>query len=167
MKQFILILLTGFLVIQCGLSRRAATPISSSSSDSNPPKAFSVSKFDEMEVSLMQAYRDWKGTPYRIGGRSANGVDCSSFVSIIFDEYFGRNLPASTRRLLNRGEGVRRHSIRSGDLVFFKTGRRTLHVGILVEEGEFLHASTSQGVTLSSIFDEYWANRYLGARRIM
>ncbi|MDZ7695136.1 MAG: NlpC/P60 family protein [Balneolaceae bacterium] len=62
---------------------------------------------------------------------------------------------------------MRRRSVRTGDLVFFKTGRKSFHVGIIIEEGEFLHASTSQGVTTSSIYDRYWANRYLGARRIM
>lgn len=117
----------------------------------------------------MQAYRDWRGTPYRIGGRSASGVDCSSFVSIIFDEYFGVDLPMHTRKLLNEGTGVRRRALRTGDLVFFKTGRKTFHVGVMVKsgEGEFLHASTSQGVTLSNIHDQYWADQYLGARRIM
>lgn len=163
MKKITPVISIALLMVACGISQRAAnTPDSSSA-----PRAFSVSKFDGMQVSLMQAYRDWKGTPYVLGGRSVSGVDCSSFVSIIFDDYFGIDLPMNTRRLLNRGDGVRRMAIRTGDLVFFQTGRRTLHVGIMVEDGEFLHASTSEGVTLSSIHDRYWSNRYLGARRIM
>lgn len=149
-------------------TRVAQSPSSSSSGNERPRRtAFSVDRFNSMEVSLRQAYRDWQGTPYVLGGRSSSGVDCSSFVSLIFDEYFGVELPNYTRRLLNEGQGVRRRSVQTGDLVFFKTGRRTFHVGIMIEDGEFLHASTSQGVTTSDIYDNYWANRYFGARRVM
>lgn len=115
----------------------------------------------------MQAYRDWKGTPYVLGGASKNGVDCSQLVNLIFDNYFGIDLPANTRSQLNVGTGVRRLSLRTGDLVFFRTGRRTLHVGIMVNSREFLHASTSSGVMISELESSYWANRYLAARRVL
>lgn len=147
----------------CGVARRGAGP---GNPGNDAPTAMTVSKHDEMRASLMQAYRDWKGTPYVLGGASPEGVDCSSFVRIIFDRYFGIDVPTNTRGQMNAGTGVRRLAIRTGDLVFFQTGRRTLHVGILVNEKEFLHASTSQGVTLSSIQDNYWKSRYLAARRI-
>lgn len=163
MKWFLLLISLTLLVSGCGISGRTVQAPGAT----QYPSAYAVSKFDEARASLMQAYRDWKGTPYRLGGTSKAGVDCSSLVSIVFDDYFGVDMPMNTRRLLNRGEGIRRASVRTGDLVFFKTGRSTLHVGIVVEEGEFLHASTSQGVTLSSIYDNYWSNRYLAARRVM
>lgn len=115
----------------------------------------------------MQAYRDWKGTPYLLGGESKSGVDCSRLVNIIFDDYFGIDLPANTREQLNVGNGIRRLSLRTGDLVFFRTGRRTLHVGIMVDRNEFLHASTSAGVMISELESSYWSNRYLAARRIL
>lgn len=165
MKRLFAIIFAALLLSGCGIARRTAYPPSTVSSSS--PKMISVSPYNEVQASLRQAYRDWKGTPYVLGGRSASGVDCSSFVGIIFDDYFGVDLPMNTRAQLNRGQGVRRVSLRTGDLVFFRTGRKTLHVGIMVEEGEFLHASTSAGVTMSSIYDNYWSNRYLGARRVM
>lgn len=164
MNRFLLILSIIPILWACGISRRTVHPPATSRPLAT---AYAVSRYDEARVSLMQAYRDWKGTPYRLGGKSQTGVDCSSFVSLIFDDYFGVELPATTRLLLNEGQGVRRTSVRTGDLVFFRTGRKTLHVGIMVEEGEFLHASTSQGVTMSSIYDRYWSNRYLAARRVM
>ena len=159
----VLFLGASLLLGGCGLSGRTLNPEGAT----NYHSAYAVSKYDEARASLMQAYRDWKGTPYRLGGASMAGVDCSSLVSIIFDSYFGVDVPTNTRRLLNQGSGVRRASIRTGDLVFFRTGRRTLHVGIVVEEGEFLHASTSEGVTLGNIHDQYWSNRYLAARRVL
>lgn len=136
-------------------------------SGSRPPKAMSVSSVNEVKVSLMQAYRDWKGTPYVLGGASQNGVDCSKFVEIVFDDYFDISLPTNTRTQLNAGEGIRRAGIRTGDLVFFRTGRKSLHVGIAVNRGEFLHASTSNGVMISKLGNSYWRKRFLAARRIL
>lgn len=140
------------------------------SSTSKPPVAASVSSTTSLaatRVSLMQAYRDWKGTPYLLGGSSQRGVDCSSFVRIVFDDYFGIELPPNTRTQLNAGTGIRRVSLRTGDLVFFRTGRRTMHVGIITEGKDFLHASTSNGVMISNLSDYYWSSRYLAARRVL
>lgn len=127
----------------------------------------SVSNYNAIQASLEQAHRDWKGTPYVLGGASERGVDCSSFVRIVFDRYFGVDLPPNTRTQLNVGANIRRQALRTGDLVFFRTGRKTMHVGIIVEDREFLHASTSKGVMISSLDEHYWSSRYLAARRVM
>lgn len=138
--------------------------VSSGESSETAPK---VSSLDEAKVSLMQAYREWEGTPYELGGASESGVDCSRFVNIVFDDYFGIELPTNTREQLNVGNKVRRPGVRTGDLVFFRTGRKTLHVGIAVNNGEFLHASTSNGVMISKLGQSYWRNRFLAARRVL
>lgn len=116
---------------------------------------------------LFSAHNKWEGTPYVLGGNGQNGVDCSSFTQIVFEQYFDEDLPRNTREQLQEGEAVRRNQIRPGDLIFFRTSRSTLHVGIAMEEGRFLHASVSNGVTISTLSDRYWAGRYLGARRIL
>lgn len=157
----------------CGVVPRSPGPAGSSQtgsvtdSGSSAPIAASVSGMNATHVSLMQAYRDWKGTPYVLGGSSRRGVDCSSFVRIVFDEYFGVGLPGNTRTQLNAGTGIRRAALRTGDLVFFRTGRKTLHVGIITEGKDFLHASTSSGVMISNLNDYYWSSRYLSARRVL
>lgn len=127
----------------------------------------SVSTYNEAESTLMQAYREWKGTPYELGGADRNGVDCSRFVQIVFDDYFGRNLPPNTWTQMEAGQSIRRGSLRTGDLVFFRTGRQTLHVGIITDGDEFMHASTSSGVMISSLSETYWSSRYLASRRVM
>lgn len=186
-QTVILIFLALWLASGCGIARRGTHPTGSGNTESgqtasesgqgeetesSPPSveqpipARSLSSLNATQVSLMQAYRDWKGTPYRLGGSSKNGVDCSMLVNIIFDEYFGIELPTNTRTQLNAGEGIRRAAVRTGDLVFFRTGRKTLHVGIAVNQGEFLHASTSEGVMISKLGNSYWRNRYLAARRV-
>lgn len=166
-------LIVGILLfVGCGVVPRTGAPPASTTSGDNrnstsPPLAASVSSYSEARSTLMAAYREWKGTPYVLGGASANGVDCSSFVRIVYDNYFGIDLPSNTRTQLNAGEGIRRLSLQTGDLVFFRTGRKTLHVGIITEGKEFLHASTSKGVMISSLKEYYWSSRYLAARRVL
>lgn len=132
-----------------------------------PVRAMNVSVVNKTKSSLLQAYRDWKGTPYRLGGGSEKGVDCSMFINIVFAEYFDMDLPTNTRTQLNAGEGIRRTAIQTGDLIFFRTGRGMMHVGIMVDQEEFLHASTSEGVTISEVSQKYWTDRYLAARRVL
>lgn len=159
--------------MSCGVAERtlkpppAASGTSGESASEPLPSAISVSKYNEVQVSLEQAHRDWEGTPYALGGISSRGIDCSAFMQVLFDDYFGVELPRNTKRQIYAGTPVRREALTTGDLVFFKTGRKTLHVGVIVEDDEFLHASTSQGVTTSSLDDYYWRSRYLAARRVM
>jgi len=164
-KKIILSVLCFILFSACGTVRRSAPETAGNSS---PPSMVSVSStaLDAVQVSLEQAHRDWKGTPYKLGGASSKGVDCSSFVHIVFDRYFGIKLPSNTRRQLKTGEAIRKTSLRTGDLVFFRTERKTLHVGIIVEDDQFLHASTSKGVMISSLSEHYWSGRYLASRRV-
>lgn len=166
-------LILGILLFAgCGVVPRTGAPPASNTSGDNrnsisPPLAASVSSYSEARSTLMDAYREWKGTPYVLGGASASGVDCSSFVRIVYENYFGIELPSNTRTQLNAGEGIRRLSLRTGDLVFFRTGRKTLHVGIITEGKDFLHASTSKGVMISSLKEYYWSSRFLAARRVL
>lgn len=174
-QMVLLMLLAGVAIGACGVVPRSSSPPQTVDTGSSPPLAASepqeeattASSLEEVKTSLMQAYRDWEGTPYKLGGASPSGVDCSRFVHIVFDDYFDIELPTNTRTQLNAGDGIRRAGIRTGDLVFFKTGRKTLHVGIAVNRGEFLHASTSSGVMISKLGNSYWRNRFLSARRLL
>ncbi len=159
-------LLLALLLAGCGTVRRGSGP-PGQGGGGNGPAGGVVSPIAEMRASLEQAHRDWRGTPYVLGGASKSGVDCSRFVNIVFDRYFGVELPTNTRTQLNAGKGIPRSALRTADLVFFRTGRQTLHVGIIVEGDDFLHASTSQGVMISSLSESYWSSRYLAARRVM
>ena len=116
--------------------------------------------------ALYAQYRDWEGTRYRYGGMSRRGVDCSGFVALTFRERFDRDLPRSTVAQARQGREVRADQLSAGDLVFFRTGRSQLHVGIYVEDRRFLHASTREGVTLSNLDQPYWRSRFLHARRL-
>ncbi|TVQ65079.1 MAG: hypothetical protein EA360_10610 [Balneolaceae bacterium] len=116
---------------------------------------------------LRQVYSDWAGTPYLLGGESRNGIDCSAFTRMVFRDHFSLEIPRHTRDQLQSGRGVRRNAIQPGDLIFFRTSKDLLHVGISIGGGDFLHASVSSGVMISNVREGYWASRYLGTRRVL
>ncbi len=120
----------------------------------------------DAEHRLMEAHEEWKGTPYRLGGSTRNGIDCSAFVQVVMRDHFKVELPRSTGEQMRAGRRIRPQHIRTGDLVFFRTGRRTLHVGIVVRGDRFLHASTSSGPMISRLTEDYWRNRFIRAQRV-
>ena len=113
------------------------------------------------------------GTPYRFGGMTRSGIDCSAFVLSVYGSATGINLPRISSAQAQEGERVEREELEKGDLLFFQTrGSRISHVGIVQEitpEGEikFIHASTSKGVTISSLNEKYWGLRFRFAKRIL
>ena len=113
------------------------------------------------------------GTPYRFGGMTRSGIDCSAFVLSVYGSATGINLPRISSAQAQEGERVEREQLEKGDLLFFQTrGSRISHVGIVQEitpEGEikFIHASTSKGVTISSLNEKYWGLRFRFAKRIL
>lgn len=117
--------------------------------------------------SLRAETRSWEGTPYRMGGTTRRGVDCSAFVQHLYDAALGTALTRSTRTQVQEGRRVSKRALRPGDLVFFRPGYKTRHVGVYVGEGEFAHASSSQGVTISPLESDYWQDAYWTARRIL
>ena len=122
-----------------------------------------------MVIALLSEQQyEWAGTPYRIGGQSRNGIDCSGFVQKTFMDRFDIPLPRMTKDQAKYGHFIEKEDIQTGDLVFFKTGRgpNGYHVGIYVKEDKFLHASTKGGVIYSSLNSPYWKNAYWQARRI-
>ena len=87
-------------------------------------------------------------------------------MQVVFEDYFSIQIPRTTREQLLIGREVEKAQIQTGDLVFFKTGRTTFHVGVMINRGEFLHASTSNGVKISELSFPYWSENYLSTKRI-
>jgi len=116
--------------------------------------------------ALYEQYQQWQGVPYRAGGESRRGVDCSAFMQLTFREQFAMQLPRDTDSQAHIGHAISSRQLRPGDLVFFNIGRRTRHVGVMVEKSKFLHASTSKGVMISDLNQPYWQRYYWQARRL-
>lgn len=116
---------------------------------------------------LMSQYSKWKGTRYLWGGETKNGVDCSALMRKIFNDSFTMTLPRNTFQQIKKGRKVDKDSLEVGDLVFFKTEPEVRHVGVYIGDDEFIHASSSKGVTISSLTHEYWKGHYETARRVI
>lgn len=153
MRIGVLILLSVLLI---GCSHHAPPP--------NGRLADSITVIAELNDQLNR----WYGTPYRYGGLSRSGVDCSGFVYLTFRDRFNLQLPRSTRAQTDIGTRIDKDQLLPGDLVFFKTGRgeNGLHVGIYDSDKQFIHASTSKGVIRSSLDNSYWQKVFWQARRL-
>lgn len=131
-------------------------------------------KFTKKIDDLLAEAQTYLGTPYRYGGMTRNGIDCSAFVLSVFGSVTGMNLPRVAASQAQEGEKIEKDQLQKGDLVFFShQGRgRISHVGIVEEvspEGDvkFIHAATSKGVMISSLKDSYWGPKYRFAKRVI
>ena len=124
-----------------------------------------TSKQVKINNNLFDFYNNWEGVRYKMGGTSKNGIDCSGFVQKALKEKFNLTLPRSTSEQVLVGKSINKSELQMGDLVFFKTGR-TNHVGIYIEDGKFMHASTKIGVTISELESDYFAKNYWKAQRV-
>jgi cell wall-associated NlpC family hydrolase len=125
----------------------------------------------DRERKLDEAIQPWIGTPYRIGGTTKSGVDCSAFVGAVYLAAFDVKLPRTAEEQEQLGTVVKREDLQVGDLVFFRTQGmgplfKSRHVGIYVGHGQFAQASGRKGVTLTDLDNDYWRRKYESARRL-
>lgn len=114
---------------------------------------------------ILQSYL---GKPYKGKSKYEDGLDCSHFTSSVFKKYSTLVLPRIAKEQYKTGKNVHYNKLNYGDLVFFKTDGKTIsHVGIYLSGNDFIHASTSRGVIISSMNNKYWADRYIGARCVI
>ncbi|MDB4922123.1 NlpC/P60 family protein [Mucilaginibacter sp.] len=118
-------------------------------------------------MKLFHFVYDWIGTPYRFGGSSRRGIDCSAFTKELYSEVFNMDIQRSSRDIFSMVSPVRRDDLKEGDLVFFKIhSRRISHVGIYLGNNRFAHAS-SRGVAISSLDDAYYRRYFYRGGRML
>ncbi len=120
------------------------------------------------EKLLMEIIK-YLNTPYKYGGNSTNGIDCSAFTQTVYHNVLSVDLDRSAREQYRQGIEIdNRDSLKFGDLVFFNTRRRVKpgHVGIYIGDDLFAHASSRNGVIVSSLDQDYYSKRFMGGRRI-
>ena len=129
----------------------------------NAKTSFGVEKELMMEL-IMQ----WIGTPYRFGGMSKKAIDCSAWTRVIFFQADSVVIPRTAREQFTIGRHISRNHLEFGDMVFFHTYSRKFasHVGIYLGDNLFAHASSKEGVTVSSLNSTFYNNRFIGGRRL-
>ena len=116
---------------------------------------------------LLQFLEEWYGVRYRYGGSTKKGVDCSAFSSEMMNEVFGTQIPRTVREQYLACTLLTKEELREGDLVFFNTTGGISHVGVFLMNNKFVHASTSSGVMISDLNENYFTKRFLGGGRII
>ncbi len=121
---------------------------------------------DITNFTMFHFVEDWLKTRYRYGGTTKAGIDCSAFTGLLLATVRGIKLPRTARQQYAASDKISREEIKEGDLVFFNTRGGVSHVGVYLANDYFVHASSSEGVTISSLNDAYYSRRYIGSGRV-
>ena len=116
-------------------------------------------------TALFQFIDEWWETNYRYGGTTKTGIDCSAFAGLLLSTVYGIKLPRTVREEYAVCTKIDKEDMQEGDMVFFNTRRSVSHVGVYLGGGYFVHASVSNGVTISSLDDKYYDRRFIGGGR--
>lgn len=118
------------------------------------------------DARLIAFLEHWYGAPYRYGGQTKKGIDCSAFTSLLMDSVYDIQLPRTAQNQYNSTSKIKKGDLSQGDLVFFNTTGGISHVGVYLANNKFVHASVSSGVMVSDLDDAYFKRRYVGATRV-
>jgi cell wall-associated NlpC family hydrolase len=167
MNRLLLLVLMGFYLAACS-SIPHSSPETMVSANAMTASGDLVDMTDHAQVrrQLLQQLSEWQGVPYRYGGLTKQGVDCSGFIYLTFAEEFGIRIPRTTQYQALKGKVIEQFDLLPGDLVFFLTGYNQRHIGIYVGKKQFIHTSSSRGVMLSRLDNPYWQSAYWHSRRI-
>jgi cell wall-associated NlpC family hydrolase len=128
-----------------------------------------VSESNTKKERFLQEIISYLNTPYRYGGTTRMGIDCSAFTQKVYGNSMNIILPRTAREQYKEWQPFKdREQLKFGDLIYFNTSRRYYpgHVGIYLDDNLFAHASSSSGVIISSLENEYYETKFIGANRV-
>ncbi len=165
-------LVAGMLFIGLCLVSQAQTTSKTSSTD---PDNLAKEYFSQImgvatnamtNTKLYQFVYEWLGTPYRLGGDSKKGIDCSKFSLAVYENVFNTTIGYNSRNQYDNVKPIRKNDLQPGDLVFFKIrSKHITHVGIYLGDDKFAHAASSRGVMISNLNEAYWKRYYYNGGR--
>lgn len=169
-RLYIPLLLSVLLLSACAGQQRPAQTQTQMQSQRPGFGALTGGTSDRAEDALLAVletqYQQWRGAPYRYGGMKKSGIDCSGFVHLTYRDKLNLDIPRTTAALSQLGQEISVNELKTGDLVFFRTGKYQRHVGIYLTKYQFVHASRSKGVTISNLNNSYWLKTYWKAKRL-
>ncbi|MFO8086913.1 MAG: NlpC/P60 family protein [Bacteroidales bacterium] len=161
-----------FFSTSCSLFRaptkpEAKTEKAVSSAYADYSEKFGYTLTGKEDLDLLKVVDRWLGVPYRYGGCSQSGTDCSCLIGNIYREVYGVELPRRSVDISKQAKKISRDDLQQGDLIFFKISRHKIsHVGLHISRGYFIHASTSSGVVINHWSEPYYKERIAFSGRI-
>ncbi len=167
MLRFLILLC---LLAACSCSIRSAPRYTADHLDSDSAVRELKKRRRASPDRLARVVEGYLGTPYKWGGTTRTGMDCSAFARAVFRKTYGIELPRTVKQIYRVGRSVsQRQDLKPGDLVFFRdtfSGPGLSHVGVYLSKGNFAHVGVSTGATITSLNHPYFRPRYIGARRV-
>lgn len=178
----VLVAATVLTLMSCGSNKRVSrpglpsrTPVAEITLEDLIGGSAVGGRVSEVELStrsraVVEAANKWLGTPYKYGGDSRRGVDCSALVMNVYKEALGMKIPRTSRSQREFVTDVPRRSLQPGDLVFFSSGKNrngVSHVGLFIGGDRFIHASSSRGVVVSKLSEKYFVAHYHSSGRVV
>lgn len=154
--------------VEAGAKPAAVPPPSAPGRPGNPKVSGLPAAATTDGYALSSTALSLRGAPYRNGGVDpANGFDCSGFVRYVYQQH-GVPMPRAVREQFQVGQSIDRSRLEAGDLVFFSTvAPGASHVGIMIGGDQFIHAPSERGVVrVENLSGQYWASRFVGAKRV-
>ncbi len=143
------------------------TACSFSTNSLSNPNMENIQSDNELTNLLLNHYNEWKGVKYKYGGNSKKGIDCSAFIQKTYITKLNVEIPRTTYYQSRVGKSVAKINVKAGDLVFFKTGKNSRHVGIYLDDGKFMHVSKKKGVIISSLDNIYFKKHFWKIQRVL
>jgi len=175
MKKILIVIVLFFSVLASQAQTKITPdqPVAKSQDDDESLAKYYLSQIMGVALSatsnmkLFHFVYDWIGTPYRFGGSSKRGIDCSAFTKELYSEVFNLDIKRNSRDIFSMVSPVGKDELKEGDLVFFKIhSRRISHIGIYLGNNRFAHAS-SKGVAISSLDDAYYSRYFYKGGRLL
>ena len=132
-------------------------------------KLSEVTESNTKKEKFLNEIISYLNTPYRYGGTTKKGIDCSAFTQTVYSNSMNINIPRTAREQFREWQAFKdRDELRFGDLIYFNTSNRYYpgHVGIYLDDNLFAHASSSSGVIISSLENKYYETKFIGANRV-
>ncbi len=146
----------------CRSHRNNPKPIDSQKEIHKYEEQLGISLPETINIEFIKAIVPWLGSPYKYGGNSINGTDCSGFVSSIYSCYFKIELDRTSLLIYQNARKINKSQVKEGDLVFFKTdGKKVSHAGMVITPNQFMHASSKKGVVVNSLSEPYYSESFV------